>query len=340
MVVRDGPRAPARLVIASENDAWNWIQSALDNSADFSDLSEIIFEGWPEYRVKLDTGNASVKSSLMEAFLSLQENLNRAYSLVRYDSSNLNKLTNEEKQALELEFFVRRGSSDVKTDPKHALADLGRSAVAKMNGRQAVIAVLGVALIYFGNSTLNGYLQGRLEMRRAEIASREKVEQLAAQRFLSDQETQRMQILERALGASRVLPEAADHADEANRTLLKKIPPDAEAIIGQTQIDGYVANELAKNPRNESRVVTIRGRFTILRVDTTSLEGFRVRLKNLETDDEITAMLRDALLSEADKAAIQAAEWGKLPIDCVIEVTRRGGQTVDAVITEVVPVEG
>ena len=65
-------------------------------------------------------------------------------------------------------------------------------------GRQAAIAAIGVALIYFGNSTLDGYLQGRLEMRRDEIASEEKREELATQKFLSEQETERMKILERA----------------------------------------------------------------------------------------------------------------------------------------------
>lgn len=100
-------------------------------------------------------------------------------------------------------------------------------------------------------------------------------------------------------------------------------------------ISGYEAHELAKNPRNETRTVSIEGVYRILRVDSSRREGFRFRLQNVETQDEITAKLKDWLAYEKEKALIRDAEWSQKLIRCVIETKRRGGVVVDAYIAEV-----
>ena len=93
-----------------------WLAAALDGKSDLSDVGGIVFEGWPQYQVRLDVCEASMRSSMMEAFLSLQENFNRSYSVVKYQTPNLNRLTNEEKSELEIEVKVRDGSSDFSSD--------------------------------------------------------------------------------------------------------------------------------------------------------------------------------------------------------------------------------
>ena len=335
----DTPFAPSEIIIRSENDAWEWLATAVRDGADFSEVRALKFDGWPDHEIALNLGDASIWPSMMTAFLELQDSIYRTYALVKYDTSKLVNLTHDEKRGLEIEVMVREGSSDYKIKPEDILNKIIEVAGEKMEAKHWVILGLATGIMFFGDNAWDSYLQNRLEMRRAEITSKEKQETLKTLRFSSEQETTRMKIMERALGRVRELPDIDDHADSAKRSLLKGVPEEATVDINGKSVDGYVANELAKNPRNESRLVTFEGEFQILRVDTTSPIGFRVRLRNRETGEEFTAHLRDALVSEDERAAIQRAEWRKVPIKCQIEATRRGGAMVDAVIRSAEPIE-
>lgn len=327
------------LIIRSEADAWTALKAALDGEFDKSPPTKIEFKGWPTFKFDLDIGEASLRPVTMRGLLALHQALERSFALTKYGEPNLQKLTDDDKAALEFDFKVRPGSTKLVGDPKSALVELAKAAGKRLKPKHYVIMVLAISLMYFGNDAWKGYLQNRLEMRRDETQSKEKLQLLETFKFLSANETARAKIMERAIGAAKNVEAAEGIADEARRSIVKSIPEDAVATLSGTELPGIVAKELAKNPRNESRSVILQSRFKVLKVDTTSADGFRVRLHNLRTGEEITAHLRDALVSEADRDAIEAAEWSKKAVYCRVEIVKRGEKVIEAVIKGAAPTE-
>jgi hypothetical protein len=60
-----------------------------------------------------------------------------------------------------------------------------------------------------------------------------------------------------------------------------------------------------------------------------------VTLTNIETDEEITASLQDALVSDEHRALIQAAEWSKRPVRVRLSARLLRSRPIDAVILTV-----
>jgi len=113
-------------------------------------------------------------------------------------------LTDDEQERLRLEIFVRPGSTDTSASLTKIAKTLFEEALKRMSPAQAVASVLGVTLIITSGVVLCSYLDKRLEVRKSEILSQEKQELLATQRFLSEQETHRLKILQVAFGNAMI----------------------------------------------------------------------------------------------------------------------------------------
>jgi hypothetical protein len=323
------------LVITSEEEAWVALQAVLDGRYDDRPEPEIVFQGWPTYHIHLENGESSITPSMMEGFIALQEGIYRTHTLLQRGTRNLNVITDEEKRALEIEVKVGGGSSSFDIDPKEVLNTLITQMGAHMDGGQYLILALTIAVLWFGRSSLRDYLQHLKEKREAEVVSRDKALMLQGQQFSSEEETRRMRILVSALGENAKLPAIEEEANLAKLGLLKSLPEDGESTVAGVVISGDVAHEIIKNPRRRSEDVVVDSLFSILRVDTTAPDGFRVRLFDLDNEITITAGVQDLLLSEQQRNIIRAAEWSKTPIRATIEAKRRGTELIDAVIRSV-----
>lgn len=74
----------------------------------------ISFDGWPNFDVKIsgDRYNSTMTSRLMQGFIAYQEEVLRSYAEIKYGTSSLLRLTNEEKSALEIVFRIAQGSTE------------------------------------------------------------------------------------------------------------------------------------------------------------------------------------------------------------------------------------
>lgn len=88
-------------------DALERIESGLE------DIS-ITFDGWPNFDVKIsgERYNSTMTSKLMQGFISYQEEVLRSYAELKYGTSSLLRLTNEEKASLEIVFHIDQGSTE------------------------------------------------------------------------------------------------------------------------------------------------------------------------------------------------------------------------------------
>ncbi len=320
------------IVIRSESDAWNLLEAVLEGGFDdHSDIS-INFEGWPNLEVEVKSGEAMISPTLMTGFISLQQAIYRSYALITYETTNIGKLSEEEKEALEFSVRVSKGSSNFNLDLQEIAQDFCKRAVGKMESKHILIVALTTIVAVAGYSSFSIYMENQKEIRIEELRSKEKKELLQSQVFLSQQETKRMEVLAKAIGKDKSLPIISGEANNAKQNIIKSIGKTSDASIGDTHVDQEVAKELAKNPRKTATDVRVSGTFKILKVDTTVRDGFRVKVHRLTDGLELTAGLLDIMISAEQKELIKNTEWAKGEIYLEIDAKLKGELYTDATI--------
>jgi hypothetical protein len=98
--------------IRTESDFLMAANLALTGKLDFA--AGVRFEGWPSLtlNVKGKRYNKTLPTNAMAGLLGLQEAYNRAYAIVKYGTTNLQRLTEAEKSDLEFVFEVTEGSTN------------------------------------------------------------------------------------------------------------------------------------------------------------------------------------------------------------------------------------
>lgn len=135
-----------QLVIENEAQFLEYLNGVLCEDKEPKDLR---FVGWPSVNIDIKGKryHSSLPTKLMEGFVTFQQELDRAYALIQYRVANRQKLTNGDKEALELVFKIEEGS----TGASSPLGDWINGIIGKletvfedMSGKQktALIALL------------------------------------------------------------------------------------------------------------------------------------------------------------------------------------------------------
>ncbi len=314
--------------IRNEDDAYELLASYYDDQAILREDFEIKFDGWPVLEIKIsgDKFSSTITPTVMKGLIDFQKAIYRSYALSKYNSFNINKLTKSEKDDLEIQVKVSKGSSHLGIDFQAALEKFMMGLANKMEPTQIVIIILGIALLYFGHSALRMYLQGRKETRLSEIKSKEAAELIASQKFASEQETKKMEIIAGITNKNKVMGNAKAYAYEAHTGLLKSVKSADSAELQGIEIGGDVAEELVKNARKKAIEVRLDGEYRILAVDATNKDGFKVKIMDTGTLDKFNALVQDKTLDNKYKQIIQEAEWSKSPVKLVINARDVGGE--------------
>ncbi|ELY5890012.1 hypothetical protein [Cronobacter dublinensis] len=148
--------ATADFLIRSEEDFLNFLETVKSweglESEEFL-FPNVKFEGWPvlDINVKGERYHSSITSAMLFGMSILNEEIQRAFATIRYGSQNLQRLTNEDKQRLDIVFNISEGSSDAEgvTDKIiNAVTSFLRDSMTGMTGWQkmlVVIAIVGAA---------------------------------------------------------------------------------------------------------------------------------------------------------------------------------------------------
>jgi hypothetical protein len=190
---------PRNLFVKSETDAWRLLSEAVQTDAqDFGQVRSITFDGWPTLNIHLDVGEGCVKSSMMRAVVDFQDAVWRSYALVKRGEANIGLLTDEEKDKLELEVFIKNGSEDLLVEAWKTIEPLLPAVINRMDGRHVTICGTGFVVCMYAADVWKAYLQTKLDEMKERFAYSAKLEELSARRFASEQESQRMLPLEAA----------------------------------------------------------------------------------------------------------------------------------------------
>ncbi len=294
---------PAQIItITNEAQAWEILELAINQG--IPDEIELRFEGWPtfEMRVQGRDWHSTVPTRIMMPLLDVQKDINRTYASVKYGSANLRKLKDEERDELELVVEVREGSSGFNSPLWEQFSIIGKAAVERMDGTQAVITVLGLALTFAAQA-----------MYKAWLARRQEDKELEHRLQMSQEETRKLQVIADATQRQPMLAAAQEEAQATQNRFLKVAKPGDILNVKGEVISAEEAVALAQPERERAIELVIEGMFSILGNRTDRSEGFRITVKRLS--DQLTLSADVPIeLPHVQQQIIQEAEWQKTAV--------------------------
>ncbi|HEM7769503.1 hypothetical protein ACG9XQ_10725 [Acinetobacter baumannii] len=285
----------------------------------------------------------TITPSVMKGFLDLQTAIYRSYAQIKYDDVSIQRLSKEEKLDLEMEVKVIDGSSGFGIDWQELFNKIIEKTVGKMNSKQSFIAVLALILAFAGHFSYSEYLSTQKEIRLAEIEQEkdavEKQERLATIALLADKNNDDVaKTLDQATKFSPSVKAIREEANNASYSLIKNAQA-AEKIDfdnGNIKLSGEAAKELSKNPPTRWQDVRIDGFYHIINVDSSHAAKRKIRVRNIETQQEILAILENDTLDQRNLNIIQEAEWGYTPVYLKIWAKELSGRYKEAEIKEAI----
>lgn len=309
--------------ITSADEAWMYLEMATKGDG-LPDDFDIVFDGWPNLEIKFDGKDwkGTVPTRIMQPLLDAQKDLHRTYVMMAYGFPNLRKLTDDDRDNLEIVVKVNEGSSEYIAELAPQLTEIANQAIGKMNSTDILIAILGVALIWGGKEIAKAYISAKLESAKEE----QKVK-------LSEQETERMKVMASVVKIAPVVSDANDNYEATQTKMLKAVKPGDSVSIRDVKISSVEAAEITQREKPESLEKFMSGTFRVLANDASKENGFRIKISRLEDGMTFNADVPLALNDDC-KSLIQKAEWsnGNQLVDLDIRATILNGRVTRAVV--------
>lgn len=335
------PKVPGMqpVPIHNEDEAWALLEDLHRHG--FADDSKLpVVTQWPRFHFKFWIAGSQLvlTQPVMQAMVDYQTSVNRAFMLLLENTSILTGLSEEERKEFEVVFTVKRGSTDLSFNAQELIEKFMEKAVSKLSGKQITVMVIAFAVLFAGYSCWNTYLEHQNEVAKAEASSQTTKDVLAAQKFADETDLKRMKILADALTAAHGSHALIDASDEGKKGIVKAAAKVQNTEIGGKQLPPEVARRMARAAPSSPTKKVVTAEYEVVRVDTDVPDGFRVRLRNTKTNQLVFASLRDALVSEQDRALIRRGEWEKKPIVAKVQETWRRGSLASARVEQVINV--
>ncbi|EOI3553025.1 hypothetical protein ACNKCJ_003566 [Cronobacter dublinensis] len=148
--------AASSYLIESEKDFNNFISDMLsrkDLDSDEFIFPDLEFKGWPTISINVkgdkERYNSSLTASMLFGMAELTHEIQKAFTVIRHETHNRQKLTNSDKGLLDIVYHISEGSSQADGDSDaivNGAVSVLREAIGKMNGRQALCAVVAIVI--------------------------------------------------------------------------------------------------------------------------------------------------------------------------------------------------
>jgi len=285
-------------------------------------------------RIRLtgDGFNGTITPTVMKAFIEFQKAIYKSYAQARYNTDNTNKLSKQEKQDLEIVVKVEEGSSVFDVDAQEILEKMAVNMASSLTGDQVVIITLSLGAMFFTASSIKLFLNNRKEIRSQEVTSETELRRLEQVTALSEQETRRMEILTQAQQREPVVKHIHNYAEDLQNEMMKSFSSASSVQIDGVEFSGEVARELVKHKRNESVVERLDGLYRVLSVDSSNPLLFKIRIKNVQSQQEFISTVQDETFESRYKTIIQQAEWNRSPVNLSINAKLITGEVKEAVV--------
>lgn len=318
-----------KIIIKNEDDAWELLDKLVKRSP-IAEHIDLIFKGWPRFELKFHGKDwqSSIPTRLMPPILDIQKDIYRAYAYLHYGERNARRLTDDEKAGLEIVLTVSNGSADIQAIAESIFNKLVEGAVTKMEAKHYITLLLGLGIVWGSTSSWNAWLDHQVEQKKIE-----------SQRFQSQEETRRMQLLAKVASGNGNLAEFIESDAENKNKLMRTLKRTDKLEIGGTIVDGTLAQEITHKPRELSKEIRLDGEFRIINVDSSDFDGFRIKVKQVSTGRELQVQIPSGHLTMKQEAILASAEWSKQPVYLAINAKELRGQITTATIINVKAIE-
>lgn len=317
------------LIIRSEADAWAALEAAMSGDANF-DATNVRFEGWPVFSMDAQgrDWHSSVPTRIMPPLLEVQRDINRAFAQAQYSEFNLRRLREDDRDELEVVVRVEEGSSLFSADLSAQLNKIAGAVFGRMNGTQATISVLGIALAISAPVMYKSWLHER----QAE-------KQMSTQVELSKQETERMRVFGAAMKRQPEIAAVKDDVIETSNKMLKATRPGDTMSMRGVPVTAEEARELVQPEHERAKDMELNGRFRIIGNRTDKGSGFRITVRRESDGMQFSADVPQELDWDG-KQAIQHAEWTKSPVVLAVDAEMLHDKIARAVVISAKAADG
>lgn len=320
------------LIIGSEADLWALLERLVNAPpADYASAAPIRIQGWrpqllyfPDERL-----GHSLSPSLARAITGFHASLSKAYAYAAYGQADVHFLKNADREALDIRMLVIEGSNGLQILDE-ALERLTHALLTKMSGKQMALIIVLYLLLNFGHTTMKDWLH-------EEYASKDHTSDDANALALSEQETERMQILASALNKNPPLKPVASIADEGRVPLLRGTLAYDRAKVLDTEITRDQAQSIVSKEKAKGIAKRLDGRFRVTEIDTENPEGYMGTLEDIKTGQEIRVSINMGELPETDVQNLFAALRGKASVDALVNTWMIGDKISFASIVRADP---
>lgn len=220
-----------KYLIESEGDFNTFIASMLsrkDLDSNEFDFPEVEFKGWPtiSINVKGDKNryNSSLTASMLFGMVELTHEIQKAFTVIRHETHNRQKLTNSDKNLLDIVYHISEGSSQADGDSDaivNGAVSVLRDAIGKMTGRQALCAVVAIVISAgtFGGNWVNEYY----ETQRHEASSQVELVKTSTD-AVNQAQKNALELLK--TGQTSISREVLAHGEDGKEKFLKNISQD------------------------------------------------------------------------------------------------------------------
>ncbi|NNP68932.1 hypothetical protein [Acinetobacter sp. Ac_5812] len=304
------------IIISNELEAVNLLEKILNNQIDTAHIN-LKVEKFTLFNMHVsgEQFHQTITTSVMKGFLEMQSAIYKSYSLIRYNDEVPNKLTQFDREDLELEVKVIDGTSGFEVDWDKLLNNLIDKTFGRMEGKHILVAVLSAIILYAGHSFYQTYISSQTEIRKLELEQKakeqESKERLETIKTLQEPSNKALEILEKAVLEEPKVKTMQNDARKVTESMVKSVR-NADNIEFQHAVSfsGAAAKEITSSNRSKWEAIRIDGFYQIIHVDSSNAANRKIKIKNIETGQELTAVLENDSLDQKNLNLIKNAEWG------------------------------
>ena len=290
-------------------------------------IDDIIFDGWPNLNITIKGKkfNGGLPIRLMNTLVAYQKIIDRAYA--RSLGRKRARLNQSERDDVELIAHFSAGSTSVDTKLFEALSKAVVEAVKNMSSAHLVITILGAAAIVGTTVVWTAGIHAGVEEAKLN-------QEMEERRIESDE---RLATIAHLVGVISEVGTDLKDMTEARDSMFQSMNDQDQLYFGGEYItDGQTANYIYNKTRPKVMKHKLDGKFLILAVETGKLKnGFRIRLRDIESGEVFTALIAEGTLSDEEIAMLQNAEWKKSSVKMRIDIVAVGSRIRRAKIVSV-----
>ncbi len=147
--------------ISSEDEAWEWLKNhdTLSNTY----VSVVDWGSW-HLRITGNDYNGTIDFSLLKSLLELQTSIHKLYAYLYYNSTDIRKLTQEDKNRLRLKISINSGSTNIDM----ILGDIIKQIVSVMTPEHTFYIIIFGITLFFGHKFFKTWIHYKIKNKEAD----------------------------------------------------------------------------------------------------------------------------------------------------------------------------